>query len=1109
MTYDQYIASDPAHSVWVSASAGTGKTKVLTDRVLRLLLAGSSPQKILCITYTRAASAEMESRISAQLASWVGMDDEALKTALCALMGKPPTATILTRARRLFAQVLDAPERIRIQTIHSLCQSILGRFPLEAGVPPHFTAIDEVTAREMLANAKAELFASAAQPEHHEAAEAIAAIAAYISEQTLGALIGQIISSRRKFAQWLAISSAKEHLYKELNIAPDTNHETLIQKHLHYLPDELVALKQACNVLSESESPTDRETCAALSRWLEKRDDIDAYLSVYFTKEGTLRKKLHTVTAAKLWPQLEEVLRHEQQRICAYAEESQSWFVAQMSEHVTVLARAMLALYHRHKQRRAYLDYEDLIFYTAELLRKPGVAPWVLYKLDGGIDHLLVDEAQDTSQEQWEIVISLAAEFYAGESARTINRTLFVVGDEKQSIFSFQGADPSIFDKMQRGLSKRALNASKEFKHVQLALSFRSTAPVLTAVDSVFAQAEARDGLVFTEGDIRHDVHRKEAAGRVELWPLMESPDEEEFPPWHIPDLSASNERADRRCAAQIAETIEGWLKEKRELASQGRGITPGDIMILVQRRGSFTDALLQLLKRKNIAVAGADRLILTEHIAVQDCLSLARFLLLPQDDLTLAEVLRSPFVEVSEEGLFDLAYARGEKTLWQRLKENDAHKDAYDFLSGLLAVTDYMPPYELFAHVLEVCGGRKRLARRLGSEIDDPLNEFLALAIHYSKTHIPSLQGFMHWLDNGEIQIKRDMEKGRNEVRILTVHGAKGLQAPIVFIPDTVHTPPYESGILWTQNEVSTPLWSPKKAYEDKTYRALKIKEREQSGQEYRRLLYVAMTRAEDELYICGWKGSKAIQTNCWYELVRRAAEAWTAQGNIKVLSSVQTVPVKKEKSIISAAPTVPLPAWMDTPAPDEPIPTKPLIPSHIALPAHGLSPFAADARARGILVHRLLQYLPDVKAGERAEVLARFIRRYGRTLPKQEQEQIGNEVMAIIEHSAFAPVFGKDSVAEASITGLAGVNNISIAGRIDRLAVTEDAVYIIDYKTGRKVPELESEVPQPYIKQMDAYRQLVQKIYPDKTVYCGLLWMTGPKLIVLSEALLQSLAA
>jgi ATP-dependent helicase/nuclease subunit A len=1112
MTFDQYAASDPEISAWVSASAGTGKTKVLTDRVLRLLLAGVSPDKILCITYTKAASAEMEQRIESQLGRWAIITDEALYEELKSLTGKAPDKALQARARQLFVRVLDAPQRLRIQTIHGFCQSVLMRFPLEAGISPHFTLIDEYTSQDLLREAQMSLFTRSRNGGKDSCAEAIAELGTLISESMLSELLKNIVYMRRRFSLWFediqGVEHLRQHICRVLGVEPGISVQTLLSRHMRYTQDEYTSLRRVCDALLQSEGVSDTVLGERLQRWLEKQEDYEGYIGAFITQKGEPRKLLGTKSAQKLFPAIKEILLAEQKRVLAFADELRSLKIAETSLHVVSLAQALLTLYRQQKDQRGYMDYDDLITYTVRLLHGDGIAQWVLYKLDGGIDHLLVDEAQDTSPEQWKLVEVLASEFFAGVGARQVHRTLFVVGDEKQSIFSFQGADPRQFDLMQRKLSQRIEGAGEAFKRVRLALSFRSTAAVLEAVDTVFAQANARDGLVYTENIIAHEVHRKGVAGRVEIWPLAEVTQPESHSPWHIAERLHQLPSAMQVNINGIADTIAAWLKQKRVLPSQGRSVAPGDIFILLQRRGAFADALLRTLKRRNIPVAGADRLVLTEHIGVMDCLALARFLLLPQDDLTLATVLKSPFVGLSEEELFTLAYKRGEQTLWQRLRSDVAFAFASDFLADLLSKADYLSPFALFAYVLESCHGRIKLAGRLGVEVEDPLDEFLSLAMEYERIHVPSLQGFVQWLEAENTEIKRDVQKSRDEVRIMTVHAAKGLQAPIVFLADTTRLPPaqHSDRPLWTQQEQPVPLWSPSVDYDDRHLSQLREHYRTQAGREYRRLLYVAMTRAEDELYICGWKGSKAVSDECWYEIIRGGTKEWMEEDGKRILALSQRIKPALPPSITRTEESVSLPSWAQTPAPVGPV-LRTLTPSRTAAGELPMSNGDLYARERGILIHRLLQYLPDVESHERGFVARRIISYYGTVLAQKEQEQIESEIMRIIQHPDFAPVFSADSVAEAPVCGIIQDtigNKTVISGQIDRMAVCGDDVYIIDYKTSSKVPQAEHEIPPAYLRQMQAYYQLVREIYPNKAVHCALLWTAEPRLMRLSGELL-----
>ena len=1079
MTFDQKIASDPDICVWVSASAGTGKTKVLTDRVLRLLLNGSAPSKILCITYTNAASAEMEERIYHQLGKWAIAEDDELKDAITKLTGRMPNEKTLKLAKQLFAIVLDSSERIRIQTIHGFCQSVLRRFPLEAEVAPHFQLIDEYSKKELLELAVSKLLSD----NNPETIEIIREFATLISETTLNNLLKNIIADFHKFSSLQP--TVINRIYDRFGFNNSCLLEDVINEFFDYTVDEVLQLKAACNALIKEPSNYNDKTFAGLSKWLENiGKNPEDYILTFLTQKNEPRKTICTKPTEKILPNIKDILLKEQQRVFAFSKKYQSFKVLQTTILAIKLAENLLRIYRHLKDVRGFLDYDDLILKTINLLEAKEATAWVLYKLDGGIDHLLIDEAQDTSPKQWQLVDALTNEFFAGTGASNKNRSLFVVGDGKQSIYSFQGADPQNFDIMQGKIRKKILASELQFRNVSLALSFRSTEPILQAVDDVFALPQAREGLIFSESDISHAAHRKNMAGRVELWQLLETPVKEKPPTWYIAEDGIIEQNVETICAKQIADEISNWLLTKRKLPSQDREIQPSDIIILVQRRGKFANAMLRELKLKNIPVAGSDRLIVNEHIAVQDCIALAEFLLLPQDDLTLATILKSPFCGLSENDLFELAYDRKEQKLWQIVK-NSRFEEAKKFLSQMLNKTDYLTPYELFAYALETLGGRKKMAERLGSEIYDPLNEFLQLAIKYSSIHTPSLQGFVHWFKSGNSEIKRDMEKAGSEVRIMTIHGAKGLQAPIVFLPDTTRMPKSDSGILW---EEDLPIWTNTSENDDINCKNIKENLGYKRECEYRRLLYVAMTRAEDELYICGWK-TRIYSEKCWYELIKQAAQPkWQEVDGKFIIHSQQTAPAKTKFIKNNDRIKIELPEWVREKATNEPAPSKPLSPSRIDTPTKTLSPVKEQkARLRGLLIHKLLQYKSWSLANNNI-------------FSNEEQNAIVKEVKNIVENPEFAEIFGENSVAEAPISGIVyddENNPIVISGQIDRIAVLEKDVYIIDYKTNAQVPENKTQIPAGYIKQIYAYRKLVEQIYPDKKIHCGLLFTNAPKLM------------
>ncbi|MEX0582453.1 MAG: double-strand break repair helicase AddA, partial [Sneathiella sp.] len=755
----------------------------------------------------------------------------------------------------------------------------------------------------------------------------------------------------------------------------------------------------------------------------------------------------------------------------------------------------------------------DLILKTRYLLTGEGVAPWVMFKLDGGIELILVDEAQDTSAEQWQVIAALAEEFFAGHGAIETDRTLFVVGDEKQSIYSFQGADPATFDVMRREFEERAGNAGKDWRNVPLDLSFRSTDAVLDLVDRVFASEAARRGLTAAGDTVKHLVRRAGEAGLVEIWPTVKPPDIDAADPWEMPMAQNLDSKPAAQLAKNIALQIRHWLENRDVLSSTGQPIAPKDIMILVQSRNTFFSHIVRALKLADIPVAGTDRMVLTEQLAVMDLLALARFVLLPEDDLTLAVILKSPFVGCDDNQLFELAYGR-KGSLWRALRENrtglQVFDKARDFLGKLLARADFVPVYEFFADILGRLGGREKLLARLGQEAADPIEEFLSLALGYQRTEASSLQAFLHWIEAGAAEVKRDMEQGRNEVRVLTVHGSKGLQAPIVFLPDTCQGIRSQPTIFWTEGENPFPLWPVKTENDDPLSAEARQLAKDRQLEEKKRLLYVALTRAEDRLYICGWEGKKKRPENCWYELIDPAfgegvEEVELPWGEVARRWSSGKVAQAHAEPEAGQQPRASLPDWIRRPAPEEPVPPRPLVPSRDLDETAALSPLGGEGGQRfhrGLLIHRLLETLPSVKAENRARTAASWLARPVHGLDATKQAAILAETMAVINDPEFSEVFGPDSMAEVPISGV--FDGRVLSGQIDRLLVGEDEILIIDYKTNRPSPTDIEKVPAIYIRQMSLYRRAMAEMYPGKTVKCALLWTEGPHLMVLPPEIL-----
>ena len=1134
MTAAQHRASDPAASVWVGASAGTGKTKVLTDRVLRLLLGGTAPERILCLTFTRAAAAEMALRITRELARWTVADDEALAAALSGLTGGRPSRATRDRARRLFAAVLDVPDGLKIQTIHAFCQSLLRRFPLEAGVAPNFEIADERMSTALLGAARARLL-SAARPGVDDAlASALAAMTAVIGEESFGAVLADVSRERDRFDDLLrrygGIAGAVAALRARLGVADGATAEGLLAAACTEDAFDGGSLTGAARVLKGG-TVTDQRRGQTIAAWLNaghegRKAGFAAYRRAFFGQNDAPLQRLITAKLSAAHPEAAEALAHEQERIGAFVERWNAARVAESSAALIEVAARHLGYYGAEKARHAVLDYGDQIAISRSLLARAGIAPWVLYKLDGGLDHLLIDEAQDTSPTQWSVIAALADEFFAGEGARAAPRTLFAVGDEKQSIFSFQGADARALAAAHRRFQSRAEAAERPWQSLPLAQSFRSTGAVLTAVDAVFARPEARAGVTAEAAPIRHQVHRAGAGGRVELWPPV-TPEEREPPtPWALPVEREEADDPAARLAALIADRVAGWTQEPAAegsdgwLEARGRPIRPGDVLVLVRRRGPFVDHLLRAFKARGVPVAGIDRMVLTEQLAVMDLIALGEFCLLPGDDLTLATVLKSPLIGLDEDALFALAYERGDASLWatlaRRRGENAAFASAYEGLASFRSAADTMAPFEFYSEVLGARGGRAALLGRLGPESGDAIEEFLALALAYGRSHPPSLQGFLHWVQDGRAEIARDFEQGRDEVRIMTVHGAKGLEAPVVFLPDTMRKPRSRDPLVWLEEEgadggagaVEGLLFPGRASREDPLTREARAQARTAQEEEYRRLLYVAMTRAEDRLYVCGWQGRDKPPEDCWYALVRSGLkslkgveplampEGGAPEGAGLAYAEPQTAPLppRAEPAREADAPPPLPPALMTPPAAEPPAP-RPLAPSRALPEPAPHSPIGAvgqSARLRGIAAHKLLEHLPALAPADRRAAAGRLLARHD--LDDGEHEALAEAMIELVADPAFAALFAPDALAEAPISAVVGDRVIS--GQIDRLLVGEREAIALDYKTGRAPPD-DDVVPEAYRAQMESYRAALAAVFPDRTITCGLLFVDAPRLI------------
>ncbi|MBI2254531.1 MAG: double-strand break repair helicase AddA [Proteobacteria bacterium] len=1165
----QRRAADPGLSVWVSASAGSGKTKVLRDRVLRLLLDDARPERILCLTFTKAGAAEMSNRVATTLAEWASISDTALQKQLKDLLGDVPLTDYKAKARGLFAKVLDAPGGMRIETIHAFCQSLLRRFPLEAGIAPHFRLIEEQDAAALLAEAREDMLTAARNGNNADLCAALTHLADRAGEFSSDLVIRELLNARSRVLalqrRMAGIDGYRHALARLLQIPADATRHMVLEGASQEGAFDGAALRASIAAL-QAGTKTDIERAGKMASWLsgtivDRVALFESYLGVFCTKEGELRKIMATKGTAAAMSNIDDVLRAEGARLCAVVERLNAIEILADSTALLTLGLDLMARFGRLKSLTAALDFDDLILGTRDLLARPGIAPWVLYKLDGGIDHILIDEGQDTSPAQWDILKTIAAELIAGKGRDRPRedqpRSIFAVGDFKQSIFSFQGAEPRAFldardhfaAQLHRSVDRS--DTRTPFENVDLNVSFRSSPAVLSLVDQVFA-GPAKQGVIEPGADaIRHLAARSGAAGLVEAWPLS-IPLLTALPlPWSPPAIDSAPADPITRLAERIATCIAEMIGAGEILPARGRPVRAGDFLVLVRSRNAFVPALVKSLKARSVEVSGIDRLKLLSELAVQDVLSFLDFLLLPEDDLNLGGLLKSPLIGLDETALFDLCVARGPRSLWEELRsrrdERPAFSAAVALLQTYLENAQRRTPYELIADVLSAGGLRRRLHARLGIQVSEALDELLNLALAFEANHIPSLQGFRHWLEVSEAEVKRELsDDGGGQVRIMTVHGSKGLQAPIVFLAEQRRQRPNRPGLFWLTSEADIPVWVARSALDVKATAAARADVARRNDEEENRLLYVALTRAEDRLYVCGWRGERNQSQPSWHDHVsdaltemlqeglgveRQAARDWRGEdgweGDWLRLTTTQSDAAEQgvSKHGLSINLDMPFQDWALSPAVAEPDPPRPLIPSRPsseinAAPDNStlISPLGRDQGfrfQRGLVIHKLFQLLPDLATGERRVAARRWLdnvnRVSGLNADATAQDALVDEVMAVLEDVRFAHLFMPGSRAEVPIVAeILGADRRSqvVSGQIDRLVVTADSCHIVDFKSNRPPAMQPEHVSPQYLRQLALYRAVVARIYPSHTISCYLLWSAEPRLMEIPDQLLGSYA-
>ncbi|WP_019906932.1 double-strand break repair helicase AddA [Methylobacterium sp. 77] len=1131
----QRRAADPLASAWVSANAGAGKTKVLTDRVVRLLLNGAPPARILCLTFTKAAAANMSIRVFRTLGRWVTLDDAALTAELTELTGKAPARRLLKVARRLFARAVETPGGLKIETLHALCERLLHMFPFEANVPARFQVLDENQASDMFAAETDRVLAVAMTARNPELRAAWDRVGPEATGETLRSVLRAAMRARSLFDGSDGLAAPVAALSTALGLRTADTVEAIVERMLTGGLDGWSELSQRLRTgKATDEGLADRLVAAEAAT--DPTDKLDLYRSVFFTEKGTPKadKSLGTKDVPG---EVKEALLAERDRLDPLFDTLRAARALERTQALFVIAMEIHRRVERQKTRLGALDFDDLIHKALDLLSRVD-ATWVLYKLDRGIDHVLVDEAQDTNPRQWDILRRITADFASGEGAREILRTRFAVGDPKQSIYSFQGAEPREFATVHREWRTASEQAGLPFEDVTLNLSFRSTKGILRAVDATFAVPEHYQGLSFGDAAIgtTHETARRDAPGVVEIWPVEIPAEEDEPDAWAAPVDAPEANAPSIVTARRVARAVKTWTTAGDE---GGRVWRPGDVLILVRKRSAAFEEVIRALKVCGVPVAGQDRLDITAHIAVNDLVSVGRAGLLPADDLTLAGALKTPLVGLDDDDLVRIAAGREESETLEDALARHAAAGEPAAIRGYAALTLWIDlaarhgPFGFYASLLGPHEGRMRLVARLGGEAGDAIDVFLMKAAEAEQAaEAPSLDCFLTRYDitpgrgvNG-LTVKRDLESGRNEVRVMTIHGAKGLEAPVVVMIDGCEplgrNDPQLLAMPGGRDGALPPVWAGSKTQDAEAVASARADHQARAREEHNRLLYVALTRAADRLVIAPYRGHEEQGETAWCEMVRKGLEQEFGSGE-----SIETAygpallwrdGTARSISVDDAGEDLAepsIPAWLRQPARIEVEVAPPVSPSGALGAADGQREVPRrqsnpHSRRRGILIHSLIEHLPRLDKNQRPNAAASFVRARAPSLPAAEQDRLVADVLRLLDDPALITLFDGDARAEVTLSGRVDVEGRprSVFGRVDRLSIRPDRIVVADFKTSRP-PADHAPVPEDEAAQIALYVALLRDIYPGRPVEAMLVWTSGPVIRHLGEADISSALA
>lgn len=1135
------------NSIWVSASAGSGKTTILVKRLLKLLLNNIDLSKIVCITYTKTGANEMKTRIYKELSKWVILNDDDLKRNLSEFYLSYSDTDLLLKARTLFARVIDNIDELKILTIHSFCQQILKKFPLEAGILPNFEIMEN--SKELINDCTNKFLKNI--DKYPDFSDKIRNIIKYKNEEQFYSLINAVLAKQQDLNLILSFNyDFKNDLYKLFGLYKNDTEKNFLNEFINNLG--FVDVNYFKNHIYENLTDKQREHFNVLLEWNNydddyKNDNYENYLAVFLTKEfdkrkfGNEFKKISSINEECV-----STIIQEQDRCYDFYQNITKIKTINITISILEISLKILEVYQNEKQQRGILDYDDLIIYTLKLLTNTEYSAWINYKLDSGIEHILLDEAQDTSKIQWGIIQQLTEEFFSGKGVNEKNRSIFVVGDEKQSIFKFQGASPNMFSEQYNFYKYTIENCNKFINKIDLEYSFRSLPAILKFTDTVFQQIENATRISKLTNIIKHNCLRssEENQGLIEVWPLIE-PAKKTETAWQISFENDNEIKTKEQLALNIALKIREIITKNKVITvkNKEKNVDFKDIIILLKNRDEILlSYLIRKLNEFNIPNSGFDKTTLLENIIVKDFLSILEFVVFPQDDFILASLFKSPILNMEEEELFFLCRYKIENNyanLFESLKEfcNNYDNKTLKFISFLqqntfqnfkfnidnykqilLILNDFILKSkdliisEFIYYIINNFDIKIRFLERFSNNFLEIFKQFMNYIKNFESNNTITIFNFLQNIKENNLEIKKDLDHSINQVRIMTVHASKGLEAPIVFVINSSYNTISED-LIWNEDDFDYKLPIFTKFSKTDIYQSIKENIKENNYAEYLRLFYVAITRAENELYICGCKNLKEKTESeakddgkkTWYDLAYLAIKTIGYQKKFEFddttekyiygdekqkyykIDNNEVITQNIDNNILNNIKK--LNFIQKENKQDEEFQFL----KHLDRDNNILS--INIAITRGNAVHKLLEILPLTKKEERDEIADIYLNNSFFTLSKQDRITIKQKVFQILDHPDYQEFFDENSKSEVNIMGQLGDKNVP--KRIDRLVVKKDEVIIIDYKNTINCYQTKEQLPREFITQLKVYKDLISKIYKNRKITCYILLTSHIKLI------------